>query len=794
MSKTPTRPGPDSLAQTAPFSVEYKAFATHFFSPVSNDWWDAMSLGRVFFLVALAIVVVFSLSRYSSSTLGNQQPDTQQKTPPQQKATPTQQSTDPSDQSATQKTGQVSGLIALPEEIPEWYNGKRLVLSDAIVKFQGTFDHPKPKRPKDFFQMSREKRRAWSEANRLTEEYRVYQQKVAEAYAKRPVFKFPVNADGTFTATGLKPDRYDIAVLIPHSAAEKRSENKQSYATSFRQIVLKAGGKIKLSKPFKLRIQNVLMPGDTVPDFIVADYEGNNVQLSSLRGKYVILDFWAVWCSNCIAEMPSLKKLHDELGADKLCIMALSMDDKLEDAQAFHQKQPVPYLKTHVGGFSSDQTITKAFGVTSIPSLWLIDPNGKIVARDLQHERLLTEVRKHVWSKAPKKKLKMPAPFQSKNRVPTLLYTFNKFSISALAASARQKKGQINCADMGDFIVFPESQNFATRSLSDVAIAELRAKCPGKLYLVGTRWDLLFTTEGPNSPTLLQNITRPVPGPVWDFIPNPTTGPVISSPPASAQAENLNAPNSLQNAIATLETAGWKFINKNQTRPFPFVKPYEPRINHATKEIWFNNLSMDLSDPDWRASITDLVQAYESYLTADGVFFQFPKPQHYGNRVATTFVEHSKSGTIGNVKTRFVRFDHWKETPYDWFKGLEQIYWAMRGKTAGLFVVDFFYFGITVNRYAEPIITQWAAEEGITLDEARDKFYRSIKTMGDAADYVISFNLGATPTDPQFAAPDWVEKDFNLIQPINLKRKINKKPMRPQIDHSRIRDRWRATR
>ena len=348
----------------------------------------------------------------------------------------------------------------------------------------------------------------------------------------------------------------------------------------------------------------------------------------------------------------------------------------------------------------------------------------------------------------------------------SLLYTYNNLSISGLAATKRLDRREITREDMGDFVVFWEAQGVVTRRKSDGAAAKLRRISPKVKQLVSTRWDLLYTTQGPNQPDLLQDFRNRFNGPSWDFI---ASGDHIKSPHAAAQAEGQSGRGALQAVRKTLEAQGWKFINVRQSRPFKFGLPYEPRVNHAKKQIWFSNLKMNLSDDDWRRAITDYVSAYEKHLSADGVLFQFPKPQHYGNRVSKTLVQHSLDGTVDQIKSRFVTFDHPAETPYEWFKGLERIYWDMRSKTRGLFVVDFAYFGIPVNRYAAQIIPQWAKEKSISLAAARTEFYSSIKAMGDAADYVILADDSREPVDPRYSAPDWVEANFNSIKTINLK-------------------------
>lgn len=113
--------------------------------------------------------------------------------------------------------------------------------------------------------------------------------------------------------------------------------------------------------------------GETSPSFVANDYKGNVVSSSELKGKYVLISFWATWCGPCLAEIPMLKKIRKDYGIDDLELISVSCDN---DSTAFIKKIAKLNMNwTHIYG---NADLTNKFGNKPIPSLYLIDPNGII--------------------------------------------------------------------------------------------------------------------------------------------------------------------------------------------------------------------------------------------------------------------------------------------------------------------------------------------------------------------------------------------------------------------------------
>jgi thiol-disulfide isomerase/thioredoxin len=112
--------------------------------------------------------------------------------------------------------------------------------------------------------------------------------------------------------------------------------------------------------------------GTTAPDFMVSDGQ-KTVRLSQLRGKPVLLNFWATWCPPCVQETPALVALQQQLG-DKVVILAVSMDEDADAYKAFTAKRMPGLLTVR----DPDKKSSAMYGTFAYPESFLIDKDGKI--------------------------------------------------------------------------------------------------------------------------------------------------------------------------------------------------------------------------------------------------------------------------------------------------------------------------------------------------------------------------------------------------------------------------------
>jgi thiol-disulfide isomerase/thioredoxin len=122
--------------------------------------------------------------------------------------------------------------------------------------------------------------------------------------------------------------------------------------------------------------------GKQAPDVEAQDLAGKTVRLGALQGKYVLVDFWATWCAPCIAELPRLQEAYRKYHAVGFEIVAVSLDETRSAVVDFVKVRKLPWPQVHNATAGAD--LVEAFGVSSIPAAYLIDPEGKIIRLDLR--------------------------------------------------------------------------------------------------------------------------------------------------------------------------------------------------------------------------------------------------------------------------------------------------------------------------------------------------------------------------------------------------------------------------
>ena len=110
------------------------------------------------------------------------------------------------------------------------------------------------------------------------------------------------------------------------------------------------------------------------PNIVVQNHEGGSVDLASYRGKVVLVDFWASWCPPCKTSFPALDALYREYATKGVEVLAVNLDERRRDADAFLSAHP--HRLTVL--FDPKGSSPVAFGVKGMPSSFILDRNGII--------------------------------------------------------------------------------------------------------------------------------------------------------------------------------------------------------------------------------------------------------------------------------------------------------------------------------------------------------------------------------------------------------------------------------
>lgn len=199
-----------------------------------------------------------------------------------------------------------------------------------------------------------------------------FQQVITEFIKGHPDSYVCVDLMDMFTQSSIEPE-----IVGPmYNALSNRMQNSE-----------KVLGWVDKLKKAKLAVSG----NQTAPDFTMNDAEGNPISLSSYRGSYVLVDFWASWCVPCRAENPNVLAAYEKYKGKNFQVISISLDSNKGSWQKAVVEDKLPWKQ--LCDFKADQSeVVKLYEIYSVPANVLIDPNGKIIGKNLRgkalHDRL----------------------------------------------------------------------------------------------------------------------------------------------------------------------------------------------------------------------------------------------------------------------------------------------------------------------------------------------------------------------------------------------------------------------
>lgn len=157
-------------------------------------------------------------------------------------------------------------------------------------------------------------------------------------------------------------------------------------------ILVNAGPNIKKTYNYQMlksmfESKQDLQFGKKAPNFSIKTLDGNTIELNNYRGKVVVLDFWASWCTPCIAALPGMKDLYAKYKDKGLEIIAISIDTKASAWEKASDENQLPFINaSNLQG--NNCPVAKKYGVTAIPHVYLIDQNGVLIADKMTKKEL----------------------------------------------------------------------------------------------------------------------------------------------------------------------------------------------------------------------------------------------------------------------------------------------------------------------------------------------------------------------------------------------------------------------
>jgi thiol-disulfide isomerase/thioredoxin len=240
--------------------------------------------------------------------------------------------------------------------------------------------HPEFIPPKNWDSLGQEERQRLRREFEETDTYRRYASSITRIAAKTA-------PDGSFRAEDVPKGDYlvhlEVQAPTPGEPNHYRWVATGGVAVSVGKVSGGRSDDVVDVGTITLKEHNYRQVGEIAPALDALMFDGKRLKLADYRGKFVLLDFWAVWCGPCIAEMKHLEELQQKFGPDgRFVVISVSVDDRIDEPRRFLEDRKLPWPQAWAGR-SSESSAWPTFGIGPLPSVWLIDPEGKIIVKEI---------------------------------------------------------------------------------------------------------------------------------------------------------------------------------------------------------------------------------------------------------------------------------------------------------------------------------------------------------------------------------------------------------------------------
>lgn len=133
---------------------------------------------------------------------------------------------------------------------------------------------------------------------------------------------------------------------------------------------------------------NLLKPGTDAPDINLKTIDGKQFSLKSLRGKYVVLDFWATWCPDCRKDSPYIMSLYEKFAHKGVEFVGVSFDTKAESWKNGVEKLGIKYTQVSDMKNMRESAVAQTYAIKWIPTVYVIGPDGKVVLATVMSDKV----------------------------------------------------------------------------------------------------------------------------------------------------------------------------------------------------------------------------------------------------------------------------------------------------------------------------------------------------------------------------------------------------------------------